>query len=86
MDLEIILKVFSPLFSSIAHDLCVRPSQYTAAGKNRNYKFGSGSIQKVWANTVKRWHNSNSKLLALKINITVLERQDEKLKLAGKST
>lgn len=44
MDLEIILKVFSPLFSSIAHDLCVRPSQYTAAGKNRNYKFGSGSI------------------------------------------
>lgn len=44
MDLEVILTVSSPLCSSIAHDLCVRPSQYTAVGKNRNYKFGSGSI------------------------------------------
>lgn len=86
MDREVILKVFSPVFSSIAHDLCVRPSQYTAVGKNRNYKFGSGSIWKVWANTVKRWHHSNSKPLALKIIVIVLERWGEKMKLTGEST
>ena len=44
MDLEIILKVFSPVFSSIAQDFGVRPSSYTSVVKNRKYKFGSGSI------------------------------------------
>lgn len=74
---EVFWRTLLPLvFSSLAHDLCAKSSQYPAVIKNGNCNFESGSNLKVWTNMVKRWNNSNSKLLALKINI-ILERWDK---------
>lgn len=43
--------------------------------KIETVNFGSESNWEVWFNTLKKWHNSNSKPLALKVNIIILERQ-----------